>query len=126
MMKPGNILASLLVGVLLSACDESLQTVSLTTDDFRFIPDLVQVNASVPLSMTIYNAGRETHEFDSPVLMYARQMPAGLPKSSGLGISLRPGNRLRFVVAPPPGTYPYFCRRKGHPNMTGTIIVVQS
>jgi len=125
-MKPSNILVSLLVGVLLSACDEPLQTVSLTTDDFRFIPDLVQVNASVPLSMTIYNAGRETHEFDSPVLMYARQMPAGLPKSSGLGISLRPGNRLGFVVAPPPGTYPYFCRRKGHANMTGTIIVVQS
>lgn len=126
MMKPGNFLVSLLVGLLLSACDAPLQTVSLTTDDFRFIPEMIEVKASAPLSITIYNAGRETHEFDSPVLMYSVEMPDGSNKSSGPGISLQPGSRVRLVVAPPPGTYLYICRRKGHANMTGTIIVMQS
>ena len=127
MMKPGNFLVSLIVGVLLSACDAPLQTVSLTIDDFKFVPDIVEVKASTPLSITIYNAGRETHEFDSPVLMYSVQMPDGSNMSSGgSGISLQPGSRVRLVVAPPPGTYLYICRRKGHANMTGTIIVMQS
>jgi len=113
--------------MLLSACDAPLQTVSLTTDDFRFIPEMVEVKTSAPLSITIYNAGRETHEFDSPVLMYSVQMPDGSNMSSGgSGISLQPGSRVRLVVAPPPGTYLYICRRKGHANMTGTIIVMQS
>lgn len=126
MMKPGNFLVSLIVGVLLSACDAPLQTVSLTIDDFKFIPDIVEVKASTPLSITIYNAGRETHEFDSPVLVYRVQMPDGSNNSSGPGISLQPGSRVRLVVAPPPGTYLYICRRKGHATMTGTIVVMQS
>jgi plastocyanin len=126
-MKSGNFLASMLVGLFLLACDAPLQTVSLTTDDFRFIPEMVEVKTSAPLLITIYNAGRETHEFDSPVLTYSVQMPDGSNVSSGSsGISLQPGSRLRLVVAPPPGTYLYICRRKGHANMTGTIIVTHS
>lgn len=40
------------------ACSES-QTVSLTAEDFRFTPNLVRVTASLPLTLTVYNAGRE-------------------------------------------------------------------
>jgi len=126
-MKPDDVLVALLMGILLSACNAPLQTVSLTTDDFKFIPEMIEVKASAPLSITIYNAGRETHEFDSPVLMYSVQMPDGSNVSSGgLGMSLQPGSRLRLIVVPPPGTYLYMCRRKGHANMTGTIVVMQS
>jgi plastocyanin len=112
------LLILLLISLLISSCDRSSQTVSLTTEDFKFIPDVVQVNASMPLSITIYNAGREIHEFESPVLSYS--VTASRAQSRA---SLQPGETLHFTVAPPPGTYLYFCRRKGHTNMTGTMIV---
>ena len=39
------------------------------------------------------------------------------------GIVIRPGQSLQITMAPPAGTYLYICRRKGHANMTGTLIV---
>ena len=110
----------------LLACDGSMQTVSFTAEDFRFTPDLVRVRASVPLTLSVYNAGREVHEFDSPILIYAAKtsLPKETPESAGTpGILIRPGESSRVVLAPPAGTYLYICRRKGHANMTGTLIV---
>jgi plastocyanin len=110
----------------LLACDGSMQTVSLTAEDFRFTPDLVRVRASAPLTLSVYNAGREVHEFDSAILMYAAKtsLPRETPESASTpGIVIRPGQSLRVVMAPPAGTYLYICRRKGHANMTGTLIV---
>jgi uncharacterized cupredoxin-like copper-binding protein len=108
----------------LIACDGT-QTVSLTAEDFRFVPDLVRVHASSPITLSVYNAGREVHEFDSPILLYAAQVqpPATTTQSAGLGILIPPGKSLQLVMAPPPGTYLYICRRKGHADMTGTLIV---
>ncbi|WHZ14307.1 MAG: hypothetical protein OJF52_001144 [Nitrospira sp.] len=108
----------------LVACDGT-QTVSLTAEDFRFVPDLVRVSASSPISLSVYNAGREVHEFDSPILLYAAQVqpPAVITQSTGPGILIPPGKSLQLVMAPPPGTYLYICRRKGHADMTGTLIV---
>lgn len=110
----------------LAACDGT-QHVALTAEDFRFTPEVVRVNAAAPLTLTIYNAGREVHEFDSPVLMYAARAPSSgaAAKSAGPGILLEPGKSLQLAMAPPPGTYLYICRRKGHANMTGTLIVEQ-
>lgn len=108
---------------ILTACDGT-QTISLTAEDFRFVPDLVRVTSSSPLTLSVYNAGREMHEFDSAILMYAAT--ASQPKKqndSFSGILIRPGQSLQTVIAPPPGTYLYICRRKGHANMTGTLIV---
>lgn len=110
----------------LLACDGSMQTVSIDAEDFRFTPNLVRVRASAPLTLTVYNAGREVHEFDSPILMYAAKtsLPKETSKSAGTpGIEIRPGQSLQVVMAPPAGTYLYICRRKGHANMTGTLIV---
>lgn len=115
-----------LVFATLLACDGSMQTVSVTAEDFRFTPDLVRVRASAPLTLTVYNAGREVHEFDSPFLMYAAKisLPKDTSKSAGTpGIEIRPRQSLQVVMAPPAGTYLYICRRKGHANMTGTLIV---
>lgn len=114
----------LLLLALLTACDSS-QSVSLTAEDFRFTPDLITVSAAAPLTLTIYNAGRELHEFDSPLLMYAPAASNGkTDKESGAnGIPLRPGESITLTAALPPGTYLYICRRKGHQNMTGTLIV---
>jgi len=116
----GLLLATLL------ACDGSMQTVSINAEDFRFTPDLVRVRASAPVTLSVYNAGREVHEFDSPVLMYAAKtsLPKDTSKSAGTpGIEIRPGQSLQVVMAPAAGTYLYICRRKGHTNMTGTLIV---
>ncbi|WP_447984935.1 cupredoxin domain-containing protein [Nitrospira sp. Nam74] len=108
------------------ACDAPRQTVFLTAEDYRFVPDFVQVKASSPLRLSVYNAGREVHEFDSPILTYAAETPPSRatdePADSSPTI-LRPGQSLRIVLAPPPGTYLYSCRRKGHANMAGTLIV---
>ncbi|HSL05394.1 MAG TPA: cupredoxin domain-containing protein [Nitrospiraceae bacterium] len=115
-----------LVFAAILACDGSMQTVSITAEDFRFTPDLVRVRASAPLALSVYNAGREVHEFDSPLLMYATKtsMPNEIPESASTpGMAIRPGQSLRVVMAPPAGTYLYICRRKGHANMTGTLIV---
>ena len=105
------------------ACDGPAQTVSVTAEDYRFVPDIVRVKAGTPFTLTLYNAGREDHEFVSPILAY-RTGRAGTdtPDTSAHGL-LKPGRSLRFLVAAPPGTYLYSCRRKGHPNMTGTLIV---
>jgi plastocyanin len=114
----GCLFLLLLCGMLVIACDGPMQPVSLTAEDFRFVPDVVRVNASRPLSISVYNGGREAHEFDSRMLVYGVNV---VPHGSGM--RLQPGDTLGIVVAPPPGTYLYICRRKGHANMTGTLIV---
>ncbi len=105
-------------------CDGT-QSVDLTAEDFRFMPERVRVSSGSPLTITFYNAGREMHKIDSPALTYITQ-PHPLDHASSigkLGTPLEPGKSVQFAIAPPPGTYLYFCRRKGHANMTGTLIV---
>ena len=102
-----------------------MQTVFLTAEDFRFTPEIVRVGSASPFALSVYNAGREVHELDSPILLYAAKTSSqetGM-KSASSGIILEPGKSIRMVMAPPPGTYLYICRRKGHANMTGTLIV---
>lgn len=114
----------LLLGLMNGGCDRT-PIVSLTAEDFRFTPEVVRISPASTLMLTVYNAGREVHEFDSPVLLYRAKVPAShLPeRSSGSGIHIEPGTSVQFTMTPPPGTYLYMCRRKGHANMTGTLIV---
>jgi len=114
-----SFLFSLLV-LIIVGCDQG-QSVFLTAEDFRFVPDVVRVHAATPLVLTVYNAGREVHEFDSPVLIYTNQTEPA--KTTHPGIPLEPGKSIEFSLAPPQGTYLYTCRRKGHANMTGTLII---
>ncbi len=106
--------------VSVTGCDNA-QSVTLTAEDFRFVPAMVRVSSSAPVKLSVYNAGREVHDFDSPVLIYAAAQPS--PEASSPGSELKPGQSLNLILAPPPGTYLYICRRKGHGNMTGTLIV---
>lgn len=115
------LLISLFVASIFVACERT-QSVSLTAEDFRFTPQLVTVSSASPLILTIYNSGREIHEFDSPILMYAAHTSSALSMKE-IGIVLEPGKSVQLTMAPPPGTYLYICRRKGHINMTGTLIV---
>jgi uncharacterized cupredoxin-like copper-binding protein len=94
----------------------------VTAEDFRFTPELVTVSSAFPLVLTIYNSGREVHEFDSPVLMYAAETFSAISMKK-TGIVLEPGKSVQLTMAPPPGTFLYICRRKGHANMAGTLTV---
>ena len=105
----------------LVACDRT-QSVSLTAEDFRFTPQFITVSSASPLTLTIYNSGREVHEFDSPLLMYAANLSTAISMKE-TGIVLEPGKSVQLAMAPPPGTYLYICRRKGHANMAGTLFV---
>ena len=115
------LLSFLFVVSTLVACDRT-QSFSLTAEDFRFTPQFVTVSSASPLTLTIYNSGREVHEFDSPLLMYAANISAAISMKE-TGIVLEPGKSVQLAMAPPPGTYLYICRRKGHANMAGTLFV---
>lgn len=127
-LRPRVLLPSLgilLATITFTGCDGT-QTVSLTAEDFRFVPSLIRVSGTAPLTLLVYNAGREVHEFDSPILLYAdrtSRLPEKTESAGTSGMTLRPGQSLRLLLAPPPGTYLYICRRKGHGDMTGTLIV---
>jgi uncharacterized cupredoxin-like copper-binding protein len=103
------------------ACDRT-HSISLIAEDFRFAPQLVRVSSASPLVLALYNAGREVHEFDSPVLMYAGNRSSAVSMKEA-GIVLEPGKSVQLIMAPPAGTYLSICRRKGHANMMGTLIV---
>ena len=98
-------LLCLFLSILVASCDRT-QQVSLTAEGLPFVPNLVQVTATLPITLSVYNAGRETPP----------------PKSDSPGILLPPGQSIRIAMAPPPGTYLYIRRRKGRANMTGTLI----
>ena len=114
----------LLLGLMNGGCDRT-PIVSLTAEDFRFTPEVVRISPASTLMLTVYNAGREVHEFDSPVLLYTlKGPPSHTPgRSNGSGVLLEPGKSVQFTITPPPGTFLYICRRKGHANMTGTLVV---
>ncbi len=108
------------------ACDGGRATVQIVAQDTRFEPNVVHVRRDVRLLLSLYNAGRESHEFSSPILSYAHLMPEksgleGIPPPSPL--PLNPGRTVRLLVDAPGGTYLFWCARKGHPNMSGTLII---
>jgi len=107
-----------------AACDGPSETVSVTAEDYRFVPNVLRVKAGSPFILALYNAGREDHEFVSPVLAYGTEKSGEtMTLDTAAPGLLKPGRSLRFQVSAPPGTYLYSCRRKGHANMTGTLII---
>ncbi len=116
----------LLTAATLLSCDSDGAHLTLTAEDYRFDPPLARAQAEQPLTLTVFNAGREVHEFASPLLAYARDRTTPAPAEPPAGspvLTLEPGRSVRLLVVAPPGTYLYWCTRKGHPNMSGTLIV---
>ncbi len=99
-------LAQSLVSVVLYlipvACDQPAQTVALTAEAFRYVPVLARASSSALLALSVYNAGREVHEFDSPVLIYAAKTTSSVAsaKSANPGIILEPGKSMQIILAP--------------------------
>jgi uncharacterized cupredoxin-like copper-binding protein len=104
------------------ACDGGPQNVTLTTQDYRFNRMLVHVEAGRPLALTLFNAGREIHEFASPLMLYVRQSDGASLQSDSVPVTLEPGRSVQLLMEAPAGTYLYWCNRKGH-HMSGTLII---
>jgi len=106
------------------ACDWGPQSVTLTTLDYRFDPTLVYMEAGRPFTLTVFNAGREIHEFASPLMLYARESPArgASQQSNSESVTVEPGRSVQLLMEAPVGTYLYWCKRKGH-DMSGTLII---
>ncbi len=86
----------------LVTCDGT-QTVTLMAEDFRFVPELVRVQASSPLTLTVYNAGLEIHKFESSIFMYSAETSSQETsmKLASPGIILEPWKSVQLVMAPP-------------------------
>jgi uncharacterized cupredoxin-like copper-binding protein len=110
-----------------SGCDGDAQSVRITAQDFRFTPDTIHLTSSRPIHLTLYNEGREAHEFESPFFadrsaVIESLTIAGQPAEPGR-LRIAPGRRLELVFRLSAGTYLFFCKVKGHSGMTGMFIV---
>lgn len=92
-----------LVALTGGGCDRS-PPISIAAEDFRFTPELVRIDTTSTLTLIVYNAGREVHEFDSSLLLYAAR-PArldGIGGSGSSGVVIQPGKSIQFTVTPRP------------------------
>lgn len=110
-----------------SGCDRDSQSVRIVAQDFRFRPDTIRLSSSRPIHLTLYNEGREFHEFDSALFtdrsaVIESLTVAGEPTEPGR-LRIAPGRRLELLLRLSPGTYLFFCKVNGHAGMTGTFIV---
>jgi hypothetical protein len=74
-------LLCLVLSFLVASCDRT-QQVSLTAEDFSFVPNLVQVTATLPITLSVYNAGRAPPIRPSPTapaFSFRRGNRSGLP-----------------------------------------------
>lgn len=127
--SPGSVvsLAMLLLCACSSGCDGETQSVHIVAQDFRFAPDTIHLASSRPVHLTLFNEGREIHEFESPLL----SDPSVIIESATIAgestppgrLRITPGRRLSLRFRVPPGIYLFFCKVRGHSGMTGTFIV---
>ncbi|WP_447972556.1 cupredoxin domain-containing protein [Nitrospira sp. Kam-Ns4a] len=112
--------------LLTSSCTLSVQSIRIAAQDFRFVPALVQVEASRPVRLVVVNEGREVHEFAATLLadphaQIFSEPPQTAPR--GEGLRLPPGKTLEILLRPQPGTYLFRCLIRGHAGMQGTLVV---
>ena len=110
------------VGVLISAlsgCESREQSVRIVAEDFRFTPTEVHVSSGYPIRLLVVNEGRERHEFKTALL--AHQIGMSPRPSSSLPVP--PNQKVEAPVRPVPGLYLFYCARRGHAGMSGTIVV---
>ncbi|HEY6972925.1 MAG TPA: cupredoxin domain-containing protein [Nitrospiraceae bacterium] len=107
------------VSVALESCDRDFQAVRITAQDFRFTPATIHLTAASPIYLTIVNEGREPHEFESSILAHRVDGSGGNATSVRVASNQRTDMMIRTI----PGTYIFYCRIRGHANMSGTIIV---
>ena len=88
---------------------------------------MIHVASNRPIELTLFNEGREIHEFQSPLLsdrsvviesVFLNGEPT-IPEH----LRIAPGKRLNLHFRAQPGTYLFSCKVRGHSGMSGTLIV---
>jgi plastocyanin len=102
----------------MSGCESKEQTVRIVAEDFRFTPSEVHVSSAYPIRLLVVNEGRERHEFKTALLAHPIGMSPG-PSS----LPVPPNQKVQALVRPISGVYLFYCARRGHAGMSGTIIV---
>lgn len=129
MFKNRHRLGILLVCVLgQGACEwGASNSVTITAEDFRFTPDLIQIRSDHPFNLILRNQGRERHVFQSPSIFGKEGFAAQLSFQEGIrqgdALILEPGKSLEMVLTLSSGVYPFRCWIKGHAGMEGTFLV---
>lgn len=117
---------ALLMACLPAGCDRDGQSVHIAVQDNRFVPDRLIFASNRPVTLTLVNEGHEVHEFDSQLFTdSSTRMLAIDPPERGnhRPWRLNPGDRLSIRITAPPGTHVFYCARKGHPGMSGTLVL---
>ena len=137
MSKGTKVTLQYLVGILVlllsmtgPACQEEIQKVRITAEEFLFLPKVVHLQAWKPFHLLVANQGRELHRFKSSLLTHqdvriqwkSKQMTFQEEK----GISLPPGYAIELVIKPPPGFYRFQCPIRGHRGVQGMFIVEEA
>lgn len=116
----------LLIACLPIGCDPAVQSVHIAVQDNRFVPDHLILTSEKPINLTLTNEGREVHEFDSQLFTAAMTNILTIEpveRRTDRPWRLNPGGRLSITFTAPPGTYVFYCARKGHPGMSGTLVL---
>lgn len=117
---------ALLIACLPIGCDPAIQSVHIAVQDNRFVPDHLILAGEKPISLTLRNEGREIHEFDSQLFAAATTRILAIEPTERRDRRpwrLNPGDRLSITFIAPPGTHVFYCARKGHRGMSGTLVL---
>jgi plastocyanin len=128
----GKLLVGLVVAFSLVACGPKTATLSVETQDFKFVPDHWIVPAGANVTLTLTNTGAQNHtwflmkkgitattpfvEKDNPNVLFHGEIEAGT----------RP-QVFTFVAPTEPGDYEVVCGTPAHleQGMKGTLTVTQ-
>ena len=117
--RSASLVTLLLVPVALVACQASSRGApAIVFEEMRFVPNRIDAEVGVPLSIRLTNNGRERHDLNFHALH--------MPDLEGIEAILEPGETrtitLRFDE---PGTHTFSCSLPGHAaaGMTGAVFV---
>lgn len=116
----------LLIACLPIGCDPAVESAHIAVQDNRFVPDHLVLASKKPISLTLTNEGREVHEFDSQLFAAETTNILAIAPAEHRNErpwQLNPGGRLSITFTATPGTHVFYCARKGHPGMSGTLVL---
>jgi uncharacterized cupredoxin-like copper-binding protein len=132
-----KVLFVVLAATVLSACagtNKSVTKVTVTMTEFGFEPNAIEVQAGVPVELTLVNDGAVEHDFVVEIIPVTDVSTEGMEMDHMSGdhaeydlhsaTAAGTTSTLRFIVTEP-GTYQIICSVPGHKDagMTGELIV---
>ena len=102
-------------------------TVTVALSNFAFTPELLRLQANVPVRLHLVNQASGGHDFSAPGFFAASVYPVGEPVPSRGEVELAGGESVDILLTPrTPGRYALTCTHFLHSlfGMHGTIEVV--